>query len=370
MKSNRNTWQRTLAAESLERRELLAADLWCRGAALPPDLQQAEIVMVQNQAGPASAGVSDAPPQEQVRSGENSDTGVGRQKRPRDRDSQDATVIATASASISATSDEPKLDAPQPQERERADENSDTGVGAQKRPRDRDSEDATSTTSTLLETAAVDTIFAASVRQRGTGGSGTQQNTVQLSEAEADSILLLREEEKLARDVYITLAEMWNEPIFQNIAQSESQHMEAVKSLIDKYGLTDPVTDDTVGEFTNPIFAEHYEALVEMGSKSLLDAYKVGAYIEELDILDIRHALVDVTHADVQNVYENLMRGSSNHLRSFVAQIEVTAGETYVPVLLTGTDLVTGENLDVLYQEIISGDQDTANGNGRGGRRR
>ena len=61
----------------------------------------------------------------------------------------------------------------------------------------------------------------------------------QLSDTEIDGILYMREEEKLARDVYLTLSQQWELPIFQNIAGSEATHMEAVSHLLDRYGLTD-----------------------------------------------------------------------------------------------------------------------------------
>jgi hypothetical protein len=202
-----------------------------------------------------------------------------------------------------------------------------------------------------------------------------------LTEEQVDELLFVREEEKLARDVYLALAEKWNEPIFTNIAQSEQRHMDAVGQLIAKYGLEDPVTDDTSGVLTDATLQQLYNDLVssadvdlgylepglviEGGGTSLLAAYKTGAFIEEFDILDIQRAVLDEAPSDVENVYEHLLRGSRNHLRSFVGQIEAT-GEEYEPVVMTGIDPITGEDLDILYLEIITGGQETANGQGSG----
>ncbi len=158
-------------------------------------------------------------------------------------------------------------------------------------------------------------------RGRG-GGFGTGQGsavTGQLTQQEKDSILLLREEEKLARDVYLTLGEKWNVPVFKNIAQSEARHMAAMKNLVDRYGLEDPVTDDTVGTFTSPEFAQLYQELVASGSASLANAYKVGVTIEELDIKDLQDSLAIIQSTDVRRVYQNLLRASENHLRAFSA---------------------------------------------------
>ncbi|WP_419608389.1 DUF2202 domain-containing protein [Thiolapillus sp.] len=84
----------------------------------------------------------------------------------------------------------------------------------------------------------------------GQGNTGTQVTTA-LSDAEAATLVFMREEEKLTRDVYITLYDQWEHPVFNNISGSEQRHMDSMKSKIDKYGLVDPVTDDTVGIFQN-----------------------------------------------------------------------------------------------------------------------
>ena len=132
----------------------------------------------------------------------------------------------------------------------------------------------------------------------------------------------MREEEKLARDVYITLYEQWNNQVFDNISSAERRHMEKMRIKIEKYGLTDPITDDSVGVFNNTELQELYWKLVTKGQSSELDALYVGGYIEEIDIIDLQNAIDESNHADITRSYQNLMRGSNNHLRAFVRQIE------------------------------------------------
>jgi hypothetical protein len=75
-----------------------------------------------------------------------------------------------------------------------------------------------------------------------------------LSASEVEGIMQMREEEKLARDVYLELYKTWDLPVFYNIAQSEQTHMDAVKTLIEKYNLKDPITDEdfeNIGVFKN-----------------------------------------------------------------------------------------------------------------------
>jgi hypothetical protein len=158
-----------------------------------------------------------------------------------------------------------------------------------------------------------------------------------LSEEEKEDLLHMVEEEKLARDVYQTLYQKWEHRIFSNIAMSEQTHMDAVRLLLEKYNLSDPTAGKGVGEFTNPKFKELYDALVEEGSKSLVDALKVGATVEELDIVDLQKCLNRTDKLDITTVYQNLMKGSRNHLRAFVWNLE-RLGESYEPKYLSKED--------------------------------
>ena len=109
-----------------------------------------------------------------------------------------------------------------------------------------------------------------------------------LSKEEIEGLLLMREEEKLARDVYTALYEKWNLRVFKSIGQgSEATHMDAMKRLLDRYNLEDPVGEDVPGVFQNEELQKAYNELVEKGSKSIGDALLVGAYIEDLDIYDL-----------------------------------------------------------------------------------
>jgi hypothetical protein len=152
----------------------------------------------------------------------------------------------------------------------------------------------------------------------------------ELSEAEAATLLHMREEEKLARDVYTTLYNTWDHWAFERISNSEQRHMDAVLALMEKYDVADPVTDDTTGTFADTDMADLYEQMVETGTQSLADALRVGATIEDLDIADLLDAIDEADDEDLVAVYQNLLKGSRNHLRSFVYQLGVL-GETYTP---------------------------------------
>ncbi len=182
-----------------------------------------------------------------------------------------------------------------------------------------------------------------------------------LSQDEKDGLLYMREEEKLARDVYSTLYDKWQLPVFTNIAQSEQTHTESVRNLLDKYELTDPVTDDSIGVFVNSDLQALYNNLVAEGSQSVEAALRVGATIEDLDIKDLQDRLARTDNEDIALVYNNLERGSRNHLRSFVKQL-TAYGATYEPQYISVDD----------YNSIVTSNREAGdslggqNGNGQG----
>ena len=156
----------------------------------------------------------------------------------------------------------------------------------------------------------------------------------ELSDVEREGIVYMREEEKLARDVYLQLYEKWGVNNFSNIGKSEASHMDAMKSLIDRYDLDDPAKEKAIGEFTNQELQQLHDELIKQGSRSEVDALKVGAAIEEIDIIDIERYVAQTGKEDIKLVYENLLKGSRNHLRSFVSVIQ-RRGINYEPQYIT-----------------------------------
>jgi len=124
-------------------------------------------------------------------------------------------------------------------------------------------------------------------------------------------------EEKLARDVYLTLGKTYNQKMFVNIPESEQRHMDAVKVLLDKYEIVDPVADNEIGSFENLDFKKLFDDLVKKGNSSFNDAMLVGKEIEEMDIKDLVERIEQTDNPDIKSVYENLKRASENHLKDF-----------------------------------------------------
>ena len=180
-----------------------------------------------------------------------------------------------------------------------------------------------------------------------------------LTDKEYESLLFMREEEKLARDVYLTLYDKWKINIFNNIAASEQTHTDAVKTLLDQYGLDDPMVNDELGVFANEDLQLLYNELVAKGSQSLEDALIVGAAIEEIDIIDLEAYISQIDNPDIKMVYDNLMKGSRNHLRSFTSVIQKQTGITYIPQYLS-----EDEYQSIIGSEIERSGKDQGKGKG------
>ena len=142
-----------------------------------------------------------------------------------------------------------------------------------------------------------------------------------LSEDEIDWLTYMREEEKLARDVYLYLFGIYGSRIFNNISGSEQTHMGAIKTLLDRYEITDPVGTNDKGVFTNQDLQKLYDALTLQGSASLVEALKVGVFIEETDIDDLTAAIASTRRKDIKTVCSQLPKGSLNHLKAFVSNL-------------------------------------------------
>lgn len=150
-----------------------------------------------------------------------------------------------------------------------------------------------------------------------------------LNEAETAALVGMVEEEKVARDTYLALYDIWGAQIFSNIASSEQQHMDVVSALLTKYGIPSPVLEQ--GVFTDPAMQALYDDMVAAGSVSLEAAYQVGVTIEQVDIADLEEDLLVVDNADIIEAFERLIAGSENHLAAF------TGANVPTPNLNNGT---------------------------------
>lgn len=158
-----------------------------------------------------------------------------------------------------------------------------------------------------------------------------------LSKKEIEGLIQMREEEKLAHDIYVTLSSVWGVKTFSNISQSEQTHTDAVKALLLKYEIKDPVTDTSVGVFQSKAMQDLYTSLVQKGRVSLVDALTVGALVEDLDIHDLDLLKAETENEGILIVYAHLQKGSRNHIRAFSRSL-AAEGITYTPKYISQDD--------------------------------
>lgn len=192
----------------------------------------------------------------------------------------------------------------------------------------------------MKTTTLIGTIFVASLLAAcGVEGqpSSPSTNGADANPGLADDLRFLREEEKLARDVYLTLFDVWQLRPHQNIAASEQTHTDRVKGMLLALGISDPVEDDTVGVFVNTELATLYSDLTALGMQSEVAALNVGATIEDLDIRDIEQMMGRTQDANILSLYAALQCGSRNHLRAFTSELSIR-GVSYSPQYLGQAD--------------------------------
>ncbi|MBK8476993.1 MAG: DUF2202 domain-containing protein [Opitutaceae bacterium] len=142
-----------------------------------------------------------------------------------------------------------------------------------------------------------------------------------LTTVDSANLVFLKQEEKMARDVYQVLHAKWGHPTFAAISVSEQRHIDSVTGLLKRYGIKDP-TPAAPGVFTIPELQALYDQLIAEGTKSLQDALEVGVLIEETDIDDLQRMLETTRERPISRVLTNLQRGSYNHLEAFTRSLE------------------------------------------------
>jgi len=154
-----------------------------------------------------------------------------------------------------------------------------------------------------------------------------------LDNQEIRYLLFVTEEGKLAHDVYLVFQRKYRDRVFPNIRRSEKLHMDAMAGLLDRYGLNNPFRTG-VGEFDDQSLQGLYELLADRGMKSRVEAIKVGALIEEKDMIDTVKAMQITNEPAIRREYAKHLASSESHLKAFVYRLEAL-GVVYEPVLLS-----------------------------------
>lgn len=169
-----------------------------------------------------------------------------------------------------------------------------------------------------------------------------------LEQKDKEALLYMLEEEKLARDTYTYLENLWSISQFENIKKSEQSHMNAISTLLTNGSVEYNILP--LGAFANQDLQNLYNQFTTDGAISISKALQIGATIEDLDIVDLENYKKTTTNTAIISVFNNLQCGSRNHLRSFVTAI-INNGDTYTPQYLTQAE----------YNSIVTGSQEQCN---------
>lgn len=146
----------------------------------------------------------------------------------------------------------------------------------------------------------------------------TETTTATYSDEAIADLLFMIEEEKLAGDIYEAFYKAYGLTIFDNIAQSEDNHFNALLEQAQNLGIdTDQFVFEPAGTFVNEELQQLYDTLLATGNESVTAALEVGLAIEEKDMVDIAEVAETVEGTVLADVYENLLDGSANHLEAF-----------------------------------------------------
>ena len=127
----------------------------------------------------------------------------------------------------------------------------------------------------------------------------------------------MAQEEKLAHDLYAAFAARYDAAVFDHIAAAETQHLTTIRTLLQRYAVTDPTANQPAGTFTDPAIQATYDKLLAQSKQNLSAALTAGQQVERTDIADLKTALNTLTAPDVKQVYTNLLAASQRHLNAF-----------------------------------------------------
>jgi hypothetical protein len=148
--------------------------------------------------------------------------------------------------------------------------------------------------------------------QAATSATTTGLTNAQLTE--------MREEERVARDLYTQLGRSSGEAIFTRIAAAEQRHLDAVERLMSSQGMDPDAAGTTVGRYAVPDLQSAYNRWLAAGRASDQAAYKVGVELEKQDIAELK-ALRVASGTTGARVVQALRTGSEHHLAAFTKAV-------------------------------------------------
>lgn len=158
----------------------------------------------------------------------------------------------------------------------------------------------------------------------------------QINQSDRDALIYTMQEEKVANNFYTAMQSLYGINVFENISKAETMHMKHVKTLLDDFGIDNPVTGkyEAAGSFMDAGLEKIYNDMISNGNTSVTDALKESAKFEEMDIRDLKAFVESTQNTSIESTLNMLINASGNHLRAFVKNLK-TRGIDYTPQYLS-----------------------------------
>lgn len=124
--------------------------------------------------------------------------------------------------------------------------------------------------------------------------------------------------EKLTHDLYAQFYQAYHLRVFDNVAAAENNHLQALRTLMARYGITDPTAGQPAGNFGASSSAQAtYDRLLSQGKASEQAALNVASGLENDAISSYGTALNGLSAQDAVQVLQNLKAAETRHLAAF-----------------------------------------------------
>lgn len=184
--------------------------------------------------------------------------------------------------------------------------------------------------------------------------------TAPLSADEIEFLFAIREDEKVARDLYTSFSALYPASVqIAKIKTAEDSHIACIEAVLDYYEISYPAMTAT-GVFEDAERQALYNDLVDK-SATLLETFGTMAVIEEETVLAYKSVQSEITNENISLVVANMIKASSNHLKAAVRQITALGG-SYTPSYLSA------EEFDAIINSSFQNGNKYGQLNGQGGK--
>lgn len=135
-----------------------------------------------------------------------------------------------------------------------------------------------------------------------------------LTASQRTELVAMAQDEKVTQDLYAQFYQTYHLRVFGNIAAAETNHLQAVRTLMARYGITDPTVGQPAGHFSTDAAQATYDRLLAQGKTSEQAALNVARGLEQGAIARYSTALNGLTAQDARQVVQHLQAAETRHL--------------------------------------------------------